>query len=343
MICLLKTNRDIDQYMLAKIERTEAIIRHVSYCFRCIIVETNSPERLEVCNFIDIIEPDEKYDLQNIMIRTIPNIRLNKLIASNYMGSQSVVAVIDSGMDNIDGLVIFKEEVFSNSLGPYDSQVKIDGRPHGTAVGCIIKYLAPWGKLYNLKVMSDGGDIFKWSIVKALEYCYENNIKIINISLGKEKQCDSKCIVCNIVNQMADEGFVIVAAIGNYGNKGAGYTGCPGNSEKAFTVGAVDMAKQQLAGYSSRSAAGSKKPDILAPGHIEINSLSAVEGTSFASPVIAGIIASVSGQFDKFLIVDNIKKTAHNLGLTFNEQGHGLVHVENFLEVLRHEKRISQG
>ncbi len=147
-------------------------------------------------------------------------------------------------------------------------------------------------------------------------------------------------MLCGIVNQMADEGFAIIASVGNYGELGNGITTCPGNAKKAFTVGAVDVSKQ-LADYSSVALMGSLKPDILAPGCIMVDYVNhPITGTSFATPFISGVVAALSSHYSLEQIISYIKRTAQSIGLPHNKQGFGLVHIENLLGALSNEKSI---
>jgi len=333
---LLKTKSTIDDNIIKELEKASAIIEHIFYAFHIILIETDNIASLKM-DFIKCIEPDEEFELQAIQI--LPNIRVNKLKAANFLGADSVVAVIDSGMDKVQGIDIYRSEVFSGSADSFDTKIK--GVPHGTVVGHIIKHLAPWGKIYNLKVSNDYGDIRRSSIIKALEYAYNNKIRIINISIGKINKCTKECILCGIVNQMADDGFAIIASVGNYGQLGNGITTCPGNAEKAFTVGAVDVTRQ-LADYSSVAPEGILKPDILAPGYVTVDYFDQpLTGTSFATPFISGVVTALSNHYSLEQIIDLMKRTAQSIGLPRNMQGHGLIHIENLLGALKHEKSIS--
>lgn len=66
----------------------------------------------------------------------------------------------------------------------------------------------------------------------------------------------------------------------------------PADAEWSLTVGSVN-GNNELAAYSSRGNVGdrSTKPDILAPGEIELSDDEIFVGTSAAAPVVAGIAA----------------------------------------------------
>jgi hypothetical protein len=164
---LLKIKSAIDENIIKELKKTGAIIEYIFHCFHIILIEIDKNANIKM-DFIESIEPDERFELQVLQI--LPNIRVNKLKAANFLGANSVIAVIDSGMDKVQGLDIYRNEVFSNSADSLDTKIK--GLPHGTVVGHIIKHLAPWGNIYNLKVSNDYGEILRSSIIKAFEYAY---------------------------------------------------------------------------------------------------------------------------------------------------------------------------
>jgi subtilisin family serine protease len=220
-----------------------------------------------------------------------------------------------------------------------------DTRPknkcHGTIVARVIRQIAPWSNIINLKVADDNQEIRTKSILKALDYAYTNGIKIVNISLGKRGPCSNTCIVCSIINQMYDEGFAIVVAIGNFGREGQGIISCLATAEKAFAVGAVNPSKH-LADYSSTAPPAYRKPNILAPGTVMVDGKSQVDGTSFAAPFVTGVVAALSNDFNIQYILNTIERTARSIGLPYNQQGHGLIHIEDLLGVIEDEKNATE-
>ncbi len=130
---------------------------------------------------------------------------------------------------------------------------------------------------------------------------------------GSENAYDAYCV--NIDAFMASHrDFLILFAAGNAGS-GAGTVGYPGTAKNCITVGATRQAPQQntIAGYSSRGPAFDSryKPTVTAPGgeagYAYINSVNnhtgnppsntcavqgdPFQGTSMATPAVAGIVA----------------------------------------------------
>lgn len=331
--------KEINKKVLESLSNADIVIEDVFKSFNIISVAAKSEGILNSFDFIESINVNEPYEIQNHNLKIVPNIRHNKLKKLNYLGNNTKVAVIDSGMNAIHGLDILENVVCSNSKDSTDAMVR--GNLHGTIVGAIVKEFAPWSKLINIKIADDYGNIDKKSVIKALEYLYINDIKIANMSIGKQGDCPSNCLVCGIVETMRDNGFIIVAAIGNYGHEGEGITGCPGHAKKSISVGAVN-ANKKLADYSSTAKPDMRKPDILAPGTCIIDKKT-YTGTSFAAPVITGIITALAEKFDLEYIVECILKTAQGIGLPHNKQGFGLLSIERILEVLDNEGIANQG
>ena len=122
--------------------------------------------------------------------------------------------------------------------------------------------------------------------------------------------------------------------------------GSPGDSPFALTVGASDTKKtpdwkdDTLARFSSRGPVpnGAPKPDIVAPG-VNINAPDAgdytgyvaLSGTSMASPVAAGVLATwfqANPDMTAAQAIGIAKATARPLtqgGLTEKDQGKGLL------------------
>ena len=337
MKVLLKVNRDITENLLDRLRGNNIIIDYILTVQPIIIADMDDPDILNFIDFIDYYELDELFETQSVNI--VPNIRVNKVKATGYAGANCPVGIIDTGMNDVRGLEIHKSEIFSTSAVTTDALFR--GKPHGSHVGQLIKYIAPWCKIYNLKVASDNGEITKSAVLKALDWAYSNNINIVNISLGKKSVCNEKCMVCNTVNAMVDQGFTVIAAIGNFGMDGEGITGCPANAEKSLAVGAVD-ANKTLAEYSSVAMPGMNKPDVLAPGFANLYG-EPFNGTSCAAPFVTGVIVALSAKFPPETVVKVIKDTAVGINLPSHKQGCGLIHIENMLGVLKNEKSVNQG
>lgn len=334
---LLKLNRNVTDNILDKLVEKHVKIEYVLTIQPIIIADIDDIDQIKGYDFIERIEEERFYEIQ--ALNYLPNLRVNKLKKEGHAGSNAIIAVIDTGMGPDDSLEIYKSEITSNAKDALDAKPR--NSLHGTIVGRIIKDIAPFSRIINLKIADANGEIRERSVLKALEWAYSNSIKIINMSIGKINDCEPDCITCGVVNQMVDEGFAIVTAIGNYGRNGDGITTCPANAEKSLAVGAAGINKD-LAEYSSVAKKGKLKPDILAPGYVRIYGEEHT-GTSFAAPYITGVIAGLSQNFDLNVIIESMKKCTTSIGLPFNMQGHGLINIEQLIGVLNYEKGVNQG
>ncbi len=166
--------------------------------------------------------------------------------------------------------------------------------------------------------------------IKALEWVLSLNPDVINISMGIFRDCDGTCPLCRAVNAILDA--VAVVASGNEGPS-ENSINCPGNAERALTVGAIY--KDKIMDMSSRGSKNRLKPDVVAPGKIEIGRFS-VSGTSISTPLVSGSLALLlSVRNDKIKAIDSLKETAEDLGFEPWEQGVGKIRVDNALKIIK--------
>ncbi|QNU67845.1 S8 family serine peptidase [Ruminiclostridium herbifermentans] len=85
---------------------------------------------------------------------------------------------------------------------------------HGTICGAIIKKYSPYARLGSIKVLNDTGRGVRDQLVKALYWCGDNKIKLVNLSLGTINFWDYE-EVRKAVNYAAHKGVIIVAACNN--------------------------------------------------------------------------------------------------------------------------------
>lgn len=192
---------------------------------------------------------------------------------------------------------------------------------------------------------------------------------IVSISWSKDPQrgweCggwENPCILCEAINNMVKKyGFIVVCSAGNNGDADPdplNYVpryrsiGCPGQAEYAITVGAgivsgfneCDFAIYAHSSYGPTTD-GNRKPDIVAKGVrvISINSnseLTSYSGTSFAVPIVDGIIACIlskdTTKYNPYLIKDAIINTAiPYLGIEWeNHSGYGLINSEGIYKYI---------
>lgn len=104
-------------------------------------------------------------------------------------------------------------------------------------------------------------------------------------------------IITNAADYAASKGIIVVTLQGNFGNSNWHWLTAPGDADSVITVGAA-TAKGMKAGFSGfgPSYDGRVKPDIMAMGQSTAvvnpnNKITRGNGTSFAAPAIAGLLA----------------------------------------------------
>ncbi|ORX81488.1 hypothetical protein BCR32DRAFT_327302 [Anaeromyces robustus] len=208
---------------------------------------------------------------------------------------------------------------------------------HGTLTASIAG-----GKIFGVAKKANihmiANDLTDSAILKSFDYILNNGNKhktIINMSIGGfvpySRSLEDK------INDLINEGFILIVSAGNEGQNAClshysenfhAFTGY----NKMISVGAVDTEfKNNEIIMSSYSNFG-KCIDIFAPGHvIDISNISTSsdilrdgEGTSFSSPLVAGVAASIISEnpetvfnqelMKKTLINMSIKNVIKNLG-----------------------------
>lgn len=161
-----------------------------------------------------------------------------------YEGEGIKIAVIDTGVDYLHP-DLFGFGPGGKIVDGYnfvdESKMPIDTNGHGTEVAGIIasngelKGIAPKSSIVAYKVSDDGENVSSDLIIKAVNKAIEDDVDIINISLGVNKT-NSK--IDDVVNKATRNGILVVAAAGNDG-PGLETIGSPGKSSDAITVGAT--------------------------------------------------------------------------------------------------------
>ncbi|HET7702552.1 MAG TPA: Ig-like domain-containing protein [Candidatus Limnocylindrales bacterium] len=237
---------------------------------------------------------------------------------AGFRGQGVKVAVIDTGIDYIhddpdDNPYVVDPEFNSNYRGGYDwinnDADPMDDHGHGTHVagslaaeknGYLVVGVAPAVDLYALKILGANGEGDGSNLILALQWALDNNIDIVNMSLGTH---EVSAALEAAVARAADQGLLMVAASGNtvtfqellYGCPVAYPGAYPDVLSTTFTNG-----NDALTGYSCTGP----EVDFASPGDsifspVPVGSCAmcspygyaAASGTSMASPHLAGSVA----------------------------------------------------
>jgi subtilisin family serine protease len=203
-----------------------------------------------------------------------------------------------------------------------DARLPVDEDGHGTHVAGIaagnadvptdtderLSGIAPRAYLGNYRALAvddavSGSNGTAAELVAAIEAAVADGMDVINLSLGEAEVDPTRDIVALALDAAAQAGVVPVVVAGNEAESyGRGSIFSPGSSERAITVGALDIPDRgppTAAGFSSVGPSPLSlrlKPDVAAPG---VGVLSAApgggwatsSGSSMAGPHVTGIAA----------------------------------------------------
>jgi serine protease AprX len=281
---------------------------------------------------------------------SVPKISVPRVWSEAGLRGQGIkVAVVDTGLDDTHpdfaGRVMAMKSFVSDSAR--------DDNGHGTHVAGTIagsgaksggKYVgvAPEATLYIAKVLRANGGGSMSSVMAGIEWAVlEQQVQIINLSLGGSGPCDGTDALSTLVDEAVRQaGVVVCVAAGNEGPEER-TVGSPGCARYVITVGAMTD-NDAMARFSSRgpTSDGRTKPDIVFPG---VNIIApqaagtrlgtviedgyvASDGTSMATPHASGV-AALMLQANPQLKAEEVKTLmlagAVSIGALPNEQGVG--------------------
>ncbi len=236
-------------------------------------------------------------------------------------GGGTIIAVIDTGLDVthpdiVPNLWTNPGEIAGNGVDDdnngyiddvhgYDF-VHNDGDPddregHGTHVagtaaasgddGFGVVGAAFDAKIMGLKFMDRGAGGYSSMAAAAIHYAVNHGADVINASWGGYGQSSA---IRNAIAYAESRGVMFVAASGNQGNNndGSGMYPASYTLNNIISVAASDR-RDQLANFSNY---GASSVDLAAPGVSIVSTVpggdwSYMDGTSMASPMVAGVVA----------------------------------------------------
>lgn len=211
-----------------------------------------------------------------------------------YTGKGVKVAVLDTGIDTSHPDL---RPVANAGISVIDGvRSSADDNGHGTHVagtigaqrnGYGVVGVAPGVQLYPVKVLDDKGSGKLSNLIAGMDWCVQNQIRIMNLSLSssKENQTFRDAII-----KARKAGITMVCAAGNSG-PAPNTIGYPARYLETVSVAAMDE-NNAVADFSSRG----REVALIAPG---VNIMStwprrrfrSNSGTSMASPHVTGVVA----------------------------------------------------
>jgi len=233
------------------------------------------------------------------------------------------IAIVDSGTDNSHPLLSHIQQgedlSGSGSGGWHDDELG-----HGTHVSGVISAngkdgkmqgFAPKAEIHSLKIFP-GGNLS--TLIEALDYCIDNNIDVVNLSLGTNQSSDAFTAVEQKIEEAAHAGVACIVAAGNNG----GAVQYPASSPNTLAVAALgklgefpkiswnqDTIQEELVSphglFSPSYTSMGPEVAVAAPGSAIIstwpgNSFAPDSGTSMAAPHITGLAANILASQPEF-------------------------------------------
>ena len=131
---------------------------------------------------------------------------------ASYTGRGVKVAIIDSGVNpahpHVGGVVGGTRITSGDADGSTDY---LDYIGHGTAVAGAIREKVPDAQLYAVKVFDRALTTNIEAIIKAIDWCTENEMDVINLSLGTVN-VEHRKVIEQAVGRAAEKRTVLVAA-----------------------------------------------------------------------------------------------------------------------------------
>lgn len=276
--------------------------------------KTASDAKMEIQDGLNQINEDlKRLDKAQVEINERLNFNLNKELKGRKTGDDP---------DDISNIYYG-----NNNVKPTG-----ENEDHGTHVAGIIAAERNNGKgingvANNVKIMSlravPNGDEYDKDVALAIRYAADNGAKVVNMSFGKYYSPHSEWVREAIV-YAAKKDVLLVSGAGNESldlDQKPNYPSDqidngPEVADNYLTIGAIDpeYSSGMVASYSNY---GKINVDVFAPGSeiystVPNNNYEFFDGTSMASPAVAGIAAIIRSQYPtltasqvKYIIMDS--------------------------------------
>lgn len=257
--------------------------------------------------------------------RQIEMLRGHQLHAQGAKGQGMLIGVLDSGFDGVDSALAFAPLrdrggiLLTRDMVTHDGDVYQDHWHGRSVLSCMAGYLegqllgtAPEADFVLLRTEEVNSEfpVEEDHWVAGAELADSLGCDVLNTSLGYTTfddstmdhtyaDLDGQTLRISIAAGIAArKGMIPVQSAGNNGQSDWRYISAPADAIDILTVGAVGDVENH-APFSSfgPSADGRVKPDVCAMGwgsiilRSDTDSITAANGTSFSSPILAGLVA----------------------------------------------------
>lgn len=290
-----------------------------------------------------------------------------------FRGEGILLAVLDGGFPQVDqpgflGSYAPEEIPVGYDFVERDAEV-YDGGTHGSTVLSVMAARHPFflmgvapGADYVLFKTENGQGEYRqeeYNWVMGIEKADSLGVDVANSSLGyttfdddrmdysAEDLTGGKSPASRAASLAVQKGMIVCISAGNSGGDSWRYIGTPADAPGVVAVGALDQ-KNERAYFSSLGYEKNPliKPDLMAPG-TQIPGVStsgrgyySANGTSLASPLLAGLVACLWQAFpdrSNEEIIDALKQTADRGATPDREYGYG---IPNFAAAYRYLSQV---
>jgi subtilisin family serine protease len=232
-----------------------------------------------------------------------------------YNGKSIKVGVLDTGI--LKTHENFKTSEYDESPRVMDgiNEYEMNGyNEHGThvagTIGGLKTGIAPGCTLVDLRVLDANGEGTYQYIINGINKAVELECDIISMSLGGDYPNED---MKNAINKAWENGVLLVAAAGNDGNADDSY---PASYSNCISVGAVNYTSTGISTSNTSFSQTNDEVDVCGDGYRVYSSINtsnnaykSLDGTSMATPAIAGFAACIMDYYK----TNNIDYTNQNI------------------------------
>ena len=287
-----------------------------------------------------------------------------------YEGEGMVIAILDSGFDNVDSMetlahvrdtdrILSTRDFVEGDLEVYDEHSHgryvlscIAGIKEGEAYGT-----ATQASFHLLRTEDVGSEStveeFNW--IAAAEYADSVGADVLNTSLGYTNFDDEEdsyfyedmdgntAWITQGADVAASRGMLVVNSAGNSATQDFHFIGAPADADSVLAIGSID-ADSLHTSFSSfgPSFDGRVKPNVCAQGRLAAginrdDEVVLINGTSFSSPILAGLATCLwqaSPEATNMQVFEAIEMSAHLYSSPNDSLGYGIPNFGAALEIL---------
>ncbi|HCZ9279612.1 TPA: S8 family serine peptidase [Vibrio alginolyticus] len=224
---------------------------------------------------------------------------VNAQLLADFNAGNRTVCIIDSGYDISHNDLSGNRVAGTNDSGTGSWSDPGNNNAHGTHVAGTIAAIANTEgvkgvmpnqnvNLHIVKVFNESGWGYSSGLVKAIQTCADNGANVVNMSLGGSQSSRTEQ---NALQNIYDQGVLLIAAAGNDGNTAHSY---PASYDSVMSVAAVDNQNDHAAFSQSTN-----QVEISGPGVAILSTVTVGEGK------LSDITLNGVSQFDRGIVPHN--------------------------------------